>query len=639
MWLFGQVWFACLVGFAVGVALDWVVRVRPLSKQVADLESRLATANRKIAGQDGDPVEGYRRSVFDRSDYSENAFVADRNRGGLLTPSDETAFLGEDSLRDLESVPPPDNAQTQVVSGVDDFPGVARLSGAWDTERTQAVPPPPVVPPPPPPVEQPWQAYQDETPSSGTLEPAPQPQAEQSYNDQEYADQQYLEFLRAGANHAPVEADEDVAAQSGGGLVYGNDYTGHEHANGEYEYDQASDYERPEVPAETAAEITGDLSEESASEVTSVLPAIQDSAEAPVETYEAYESYAQEDYQQNGYSESGYGSEPGVQYGSYQPEEFEEPLESSGPLPRRTHGEQSLRFTPFAPFEVPFDMSDSELVDVQPRGGELTPIEEGGFQPFAKPAIDESTYPEYTDGAWIGDDGQLVGSGTPPVSNGAHMLSEPDDSGGSSWFNQQGEREGAAHPESAALTQRMLPVSRPDLEHPDLLPQSVFGTETDVYYDDEGPARSLFEPVVQPEAIVDDFSFAQPAPDFAPPAPAPGPSDDFLSQATAPRPVRVRTGVDGPGTESVPAMAPVPQPEDVGGGVEASGPFGPGSALPNPDGSAPSGEFRIKARTSSMVFHTESSPFYERLEPQVWFRDAEDAQRAGFTSWERPRSW
>jgi hypothetical protein len=40
-----------------------------------------------------------------------------------------------------------------------------------------------------------------------------------------------------------------------------------------------------------------------------------------------------------------------------------------------------------------------------------------------------------------------------------------------------------------------------------------------------------------------------------------------------------------------------------------------------------------------MVYHTESSPFYERLEPQVWFRDQKDAQRAGFTSWERPRSW
>jgi hypothetical protein len=65
------------------------------------------------------------------------------------------------------------------------------------------------------------------------------------------------------------------------------------------------------------------------------------------------------------------------------------------------------------------------------------------------------------------------------------------------------------------------------------------------------------------------------------------------------------------------------------------GPFGPGSALPLPDGSAPSPQFRVKARTSSMVFHTENSPFYERLEPQVWFCSVDDAHRAGFTSWER----
>ncbi|WP_031467045.1 hypothetical protein [Sciscionella sediminilitoris] len=72
------------------------------------------------------------------------------------------------------------------------------------------------------------------------------------------------------------------------------------------------------------------------------------------------------------------------------------------------------------------------------------------------------------------------------------------------------------------------------------------------------------------------------------------------------------------------------------GGSAPVGPFGPGSALPRPDGSAPAPEFRVKARTSSMVFHTEQSPFFDRLLPQVWFRDVDDAARAGFTSWDRP---
>lgn len=79
---------------------------------------------------------------------------------------------------------------------------------------------------------------------------------------------------------------------------------------------------------------------------------------------------------------------------------------------------------------------------------------------------------------------------------------------------------------------------------------------------------------------------------------------------------------------------PLPEPDRVDGPI---GPFGPGSALPQPDGSAPTPEFTVKARTSSMVFHTSTSPFFDRLLPQVWFRTPEDARRAGFTSWERPK--
>ncbi|WP_020499688.1 hypothetical protein [Sciscionella marina] len=81
---------------------------------------------------------------------------------------------------------------------------------------------------------------------------------------------------------------------------------------------------------------------------------------------------------------------------------------------------------------------------------------------------------------------------------------------------------------------------------------------------------------------------------------------------------------------------PSAEPGGESAGSAPVGPFGPGSALPRPDGSAPAPEFRVKARTSSMVFHTEQSPFFDRLLPQVWFRDVDDAARAGFTSWDRP---
>ncbi|MGH3500014.1 MAG: hypothetical protein ACRDQA_03790 [Nocardioidaceae bacterium] len=91
------------------------------------------------------------------------------------------------------------------------------------------------------------------------------------------------------------------------------------------------------------------------------------------------------------------------------------------------------------------------------------------------------------------------------------------------------------------------------------------------------------------------------------------------------------------------AGAELSMPEDPAGHADRStsetpvGPFGPGSALPRADGGAPAPEFEVKARTSSMVFHTPNSPFYDRLLPQVWFRAEDDAKRAGFTSWERPQ--
>lgn len=68
------------------------------------------------------------------------------------------------------------------------------------------------------------------------------------------------------------------------------------------------------------------------------------------------------------------------------------------------------------------------------------------------------------------------------------------------------------------------------------------------------------------------------------------------------------------------------------------GPYGPGSAAPLPDGSAPSPEFTIKANATSKLFHPPSSPYFRRTKPAAWFRTAEDAERAGFTEWKpKPR--
>jgi hypothetical protein len=498
MWIFGQVWFACLVGFAVGVLLDWVVRVRPLTHQVTDLESRLRNSPRDAESEDS----MFRRGSYEAPGrFDSTGFGGDSSRG-LLTPANHgslaTDLLEHDEQKPAEPSP----------SGVEDYPGVARLSGIWadDPDETS---------------EPLWGASDQQADTPTTVNPLIPPTSHVPPPSE--ADEQYLDFLRSGAG----TADQD---------------------------------------AEGAFDDRDELVEEAhPAEVTSILPA--------VDGYGAYEGYAQDDftsnngYQHNGYQDNGYDEayqHDGYQIVDYQQEDLTDPGESSMPLPHRDTSEHTPRR--YAPFEIPFGQLDGS--DVQPRAGDLTPIGDGGFQPFQKP-----------------DDGGP----------------DTDDLG---WFDMSA---------AAPPPPRSLPIGQPGATHPDLLGESVFGGVEDHGYQEDGEGRSLFEPVIAPDNT-DDY--------HVPPM-----FDPTEGQGTTPRPIRVRTGVESTGQTPV-----------IGHDVPA-GPFGPGSALPLPDGRAPSPEFRVKARTSSMVYHTESSPFYERLEPQVWFRDQKDAQRAGFTSWERPRSW
>ncbi len=75
--------------------------------------------------------------------------------------------------------------------------------------------------------------------------------------------------------------------------------------------------------------------------------------------------------------------------------------------------------------------------------------------------------------------------------------------------------------------------------------------------------------------------------------------------------------------------------QEAGPAVVVEAPYGPGSARPRADGSAPSEEFRIKGNGDSMLYHTVDSPYFGRTRPEAWFRTEEDAQRAGFNAWNR----
>jgi large subunit ribosomal protein L4 len=58
--------------------------------------------------------------------------------------------------------------------------------------------------------------------------------------------------------------------------------------------------------------------------------------------------------------------------------------------------------------------------------------------------------------------------------------------------------------------------------------------------------------------------------------------------------------------------------------------YGPGSAAPLADGSAPEG-FPIKGNADSMLYHEPGTHFYGQTKAEVYFATAEDAERAGFT--------
>lgn len=72
----------------------------------------------------------------------------------------------------------------------------------------------------------------------------------------------------------------------------------------------------------------------------------------------------------------------------------------------------------------------------------------------------------------------------------------------------------------------------------------------------------------------------------------------------------------------------------IGATAEVSeGRYGPGSAEPLGDGSAPGAAYTIKGNVESMRFHGPESPYYNRTTAEVWFTDADTARSAGFTPW------
>lgn len=108
----------------------------------------------------------------------------------------------------------------------------------------------------------------------------------------------------------------------------------------------------------------------------------------------------------------------------------------------------------------------------------------------------------------------------------------------------------------------------------------------------------------------------------------------LAAEPVRPRPARAEPEPEPVPEVALPAPEPVPEPEpspevappapDV-----VPGPH-PGSALPGPDGEAPSDEYVVKVSRSSKIFHAPSSPAYARTTAAIWFTSPEKAEAAGF---------
>ncbi len=66
-------------------------------------------------------------------------------------------------------------------------------------------------------------------------------------------------------------------------------------------------------------------------------------------------------------------------------------------------------------------------------------------------------------------------------------------------------------------------------------------------------------------------------------------------------------------------------------------PHGPGSARPGSDGTGPEG-WLVKANEESRLYHSPESPSFGVTRGEVWFRDVETAEAAGFNRWDSGKS-
>ncbi|WP_033428530.1 hypothetical protein [Saccharothrix syringae] len=111
------------------------------------------------------------------------------------------------------------------------------------------------------------------------------------------------------------------------------------------------------------------------------------------------------------------------------------------------------------------------------------------------------------------------------------------------------------------------------------------------------------------------------------PTPTPPPAEPLATPP--PRPVRPRPVGFSPSTGGRPAGAST-RYRSQEEGFNPRSPFGPGSVLPKSDGMAPAPEFQVKATLTGRRYFTNESANFRETRADVWFRTTADAEKAGF---------
>lgn len=233
-----------------------------------------------------------------------------------------------------------------------------------------------------------------------------------------------------------------------------------------------------------------------------------------------------------------------------------------------------------------------------------------------------------SDGAWAQNQSDLTAEGEAPVVSEASGAAAEDVAPATGGLSASGADSGwtPGHPVTESHPVDAASVDQP-VTATDAAASEAESGSTDIEFADASVAYQ------EPEAD----------PSYTPMHLAPTGTSDAQSAQTQVPDSQVRSARD---TSVDPAASPevTPAPETgagegfggaaVGGTAEVSeGRYGPGSAEPLADGSAPGAAYTVKGNVESMRFHGPESPYYNRTTAEVWFTDPDAARRAGFTPW------